>query len=157
MIAPNPITGESDARTLEHREPIGGFGNQPGDVVDGAGDVVHTADGTGGNRPPPLPPTANEFPNRRGSETFAFEMDGIKYHVTYSLLNGKVGEVFINAGKVGSPVQALTRDMGLILSFLLLGGGMSVANVADRMTKLDDGRPAGPLGYICRQLAEWHP
>lgn len=83
----------------------------------------------------------------------------LKYHITWSPfvdkgdvpIPGTVAEIFVVGGKVGNPMQALTRDMGLAVS-IAMQHGVTIQELLDSLTRLDDGQPAGPLGSILEKL-----
>jgi hypothetical protein len=74
--------------------------------------------------------------------------------VTYSRdTAGQIREVFVTAGKPGSPAEASLRDAGLLLS-LLLQHGMTVTQIREALTRAADDKPASQVGVIVDTLAE---
>jgi hypothetical protein len=61
--------------------------------------------------------------------------------------------VFLQAGKVGSDVQALARDAAVAVS-LALQFGTPLKTLREAMTRNDDGLPAGPMGRLLDVIAE---
>ena len=68
--------------------------------------------------------TARErLPNRRRSENFTFEFDGLRFTATVSRFpDGRVGELFLNNHKAGNQVDTNARDAAILLSFALQHG-----------------------------------
>ena len=94
------------------------------------------------------------LPNRRELETFQFTNNGIKHFVGFSRFeDGRVAEVFIDAGKVGSDAQIYARDAAIILS-LALQFGSDLQTIKYAMTRKDDGSPAGPIGVLVDMLVK---
>lgn len=97
------------------------------------------------------------FPPRRASTTVAVkyaDVEGLrlKAFLTYSRDNdGRICEVFITAGKPGSPAEASLRDAGLLLS-LLLQHGVTVGEVKAALTRAADDRPASQIGVVVDAL-----
>lgn len=58
------------------------------------------------------------LPNRRRSETFGFEINGMRYTMTISRFgDGRVAELFLSNHKAGSQADANAKDAAIILSF----------------------------------------
>jgi hypothetical protein len=52
-----------------------------------------------------------------------FEHDGRRYRATFGTFgNGKLGEVFIDTGKINSTIQQHADDSGILVSLLLQAG-----------------------------------
>lgn len=97
--------------------------------------------------------TRTRLPNRRGSETFAFEHEGIAYRATVSRLHdGSISELFLDAGKAGTGINIAARDLAVAAS-LALQYGCPAAVLADALDTLPNGQPAGPLG-VAIMMAE---
>ena len=63
------------------------------------------------------------LPNRRASETFDFQVEGLHYCATVShLADGRIGEIFIGNHKVGSQCDTNVRDAALAASLALQHG-----------------------------------
>ena len=93
--------------------------------------------------------------NRRAADIVTLSHDRMKFHVTFSRYDdGRIAEVFIKAGKPGSPVEAWARDSGLLLS-MAIQYGVPLGEMLKTITKLEDGvSPAGGLGMIIQYLAD---
>jgi hypothetical protein len=87
-----------------------------------------------------------QLPQRRNSEAAVLEIAGIVCRVQWSRFSdGRLGEVFLNAGKSGTGQQIACADAA-ILSSLLLQHGVSADAILHSLTKLHDGSPAGQIG-----------
>jgi len=86
--------------------------------------------------------------NRRQIETFKFQFEGIRHHCSFSRFpDGRLAEVFIDAGKVNTGVGNFMRDGAILLS-LALQFGAPVATLRHAMTRDDHEAPASPLGAL---------
>lgn len=91
------------------------------------------------------------LPTRRESDRIKFEFSGIKYYGTVGFNPaGDICEVFLQAGRVGSGIEAIARDTAVAAS-LAFQYGCPVDVMRNAMTRLDAspgqrGEPAGPLG-----------
>ncbi|MBN8960554.1 MAG: hypothetical protein J0H71_05435 [Rhizobiales bacterium] len=100
---------------------------------------------------------------RRALETIAIEHDGHRFKIGVGRefadrreLGAPV-EVFINAQKVNSLLDALACD-GAILMSLLLQHGCTAADIARSMKRNSDGAPASVLGLAASLLNQTaHP
>jgi hypothetical protein len=94
----------------------------------------------------PLPP-------RRNGETirFAVERRGVPpvtYFATIGYYpDGRIGEVFLSSGKIGSDLEIACRDAAIAFSFALQHG-CSLATARAAFCRDEDGRPEGPLGTL---------
>lgn len=93
------------------------------------------------------------LPNRRQSEVFSFVHDGIKFHGSVSWFDStgrcsQAAEVFLDAAKPGSAMQAMARDAAVLAS-LALQHGCPLETMRTALTR-DDGE--GPAGPLCRLL-----
>jgi hypothetical protein len=63
------------------------------------------------------------LPNRRGSVSFSFEVNGLAYTATYSRFgNGRVAEVFLQNHRTSSSADVNARDSAIAASFALQHG-----------------------------------
>lgn len=94
-------------------------------------------------------PTRTKLNNRRPLDIVTFDVHGVPYlaHVGQTLPDGGVGEIFFRAGKVGSALEALAHDLGVLFS-IARQYGVPVAAVRKALLELPDGRGAGPLGRL---------
>ena len=87
-------------------------------------------------------------PNRRNSEVIGFSHDGLAYQGQVSwLADGRPIEIFLDAGKAGTALQAIARDSAVAVS-LALQHGASLAVLRGAMTRGDGDLAAGPLGRM---------
>ncbi len=86
--------------------------------------------------------------NRRRHDVFEFEHLNIRYRAGVGYFDdGRKAEFFLDAGHVGSAVNVQARDMAVTAS-LALQCGCSIETLRHALTKLQDGRGAGPLGHL---------
>lgn len=92
------------------------------------------------------------LPNRRPNESFGFEKDGHRYDVTVGKYrDGRLAEIFIGCGKIGTAIEVNARD-GAILISLLLQHGCPLNEIQRALTRNMDGSAAGPLGALVDRL-----
>ena len=94
------------------------------------------------------------LPDRRQAETVDLHYGGRRYHLTIGAYSdGRVGEVFLHGATVGSDVDGLCGDVGVLISRLLQYGDNS-ASLASGMGRLGDGKsPASIIGAVADALA----
>jgi hypothetical protein len=86
------------------------------------------------------------FPNRRASERFTFECNGIRYIATVSRYpNGDLAEVFLGNGKAGSHADAAAKDSAVVCS-LAFRHGVPVETIRHALLPDARGNPSSPLG-----------
>jgi hypothetical protein len=93
------------------------------------------------------------LPNRRASESFSFECNGLHYTATISrYADGRLAEIFLSNCKAGSHSDAAARDSAVVCSLALQGG---VPLDVIRHALLRDGRgiASSPLGQALDLLA----
>ena len=94
------------------------------------------------------------LPNRRASETFNFEVDGLGYSATVSwFADGRVGEVFIDNHKVGSQSHGNATDAAVAAS-LAFQHGCTLDVLRGALLRDMRGRAATPLGVALDLIAE---
>ncbi|MEW5422674.1 hypothetical protein HNS03_12220 [Amorphus sp. 3PC139-8] len=98
------------------------------------------------------------MPSRRAHETVTFAVGNVTYHAAigrpFDAGTGALGpalELFLTAGKPGSPVEATARDAGVIAS-LALQYGVPAAEIGRALTRDEAGAPAGPLGVVFDEI-----
>ena len=101
----------------------------------------------------PLPP-------RRRAESFEFSHGGHRYHVTlgfYPEADGamprRLGEIFMNAGKIGTALDIAVRDTAIAVSLALQLGAEPEA-LRRAFLRDDDGRAEGVFGKLFDLLAD---
>jgi hypothetical protein len=86
------------------------------------------------------------LPNRRRAETIAFERDGARYLMTVGYYpSGEVGEVFVNAAKANSTLDAFISDAAILVS-LCLQLGAPLADIRHALKRDNRGEAASPIG-----------
>ncbi len=84
--------------------------------------------------------------NRRASENFTFELDGLRFTATVSrFANGQIGELFLNNHKAGNQSDTNARDAAIILSFALQHG-VDVELIREALCRDNKGIALGPIG-----------
>lgn len=97
--------------------------------------------------------TRSKHPNRRPSSGFSFNYGKREYNCTYSAYNhGVVFEVFMQAGKPGSDLEAMARDAAVVMS-LALQYGCPLSTIKQALTEGELGEPAGPLGVMTNMIS----
>ena len=102
--------------------------------------------------------TARErLPQRRASETFSFELNGLRFTATVSRFpDGSIGELFCDNHKAGSAIGTLVRDAAIIFSFAVQHGADPEA-IRRALCRDGNGRALGPLGAVLDLLVEGKP
>ena len=86
------------------------------------------------------------LPNRRQSENFSFELNGLRFTATVSLFgDGRIAELFLNNNKAGNAADINARDTAIILSFALQHGADPNA-IRWALCRDSQGRALGPVG-----------
>jgi hypothetical protein len=94
------------------------------------------------------------LPNRREHELLDFEHAGIRYTAGIGRFeDGALGEIFLNAAKQGTTVDANARDAAVAAS-LLLQYGCPVETLRSALMRNGDGSASGPLAHALDLLAE---
>jgi hypothetical protein len=97
------------------------------------------------------------LPNRRQSETFAFQCAGMDYVASVSrFANGRLAEIFISNHKVGSAADSAARDSAIVCS-LALQCGASVETIRRALCRDSRGGASGPLGAALDLVAACSP
>lgn len=93
------------------------------------------------------------LPNRRASETLAFEHDGTSFTMTAGrYADGRIGELFINSAHVNSALDAIASDAAIALSFALQHGA-DLAAIKLAMKRDSRGLAASPIGAALDRIA----
>ena len=86
------------------------------------------------------------LPNKRCCETIAFERDGSYYQMTVGFYpDGRVGEIFVNADRPDSLLDAMTSDAAILAS-LALQHGCTLETICHALKRDGAGRAASPIG-----------
>lgn len=103
--------------------------------------------------------TRDRLPQRRAAETFDFDHvnhagASFPYKATIGFYDdGRVGEVFLYAGKVGTELDVSIKDAAIILSFALQHGARA-EDIRAAMTRDAVGRPEGVMGTLLDLIAK---
>jgi hypothetical protein len=98
-------------------------------------------------------PGRQRLPNRRRSESFVFEVEGLRFTATVSRSeDGKPQELFLNNHKHGNQVDTNARDSAIVLSFALQHGA-DIESIRKALCRDSRGRALGPLGVALDLLA----
>jgi hypothetical protein len=93
------------------------------------------------------------LPNRRRSETIEFERDGSSFRITVGYFaDNSVGEVFMNADRVNSSLDAQISDSAIIVS-LCLQWGASLQEITHALKRDAQGHAASPIGAALDRIA----
>jgi hypothetical protein len=93
------------------------------------------------------------LPNRRLSETFDFEVGGLKYRCTVSKFSdGRIAEVFLSNHKASSQAYANAKNAAIIAS-IALQYGVSLETIRRALLRDTQDRPSGPLGIVLDLIA----
>jgi hypothetical protein len=94
------------------------------------------------------------LPNRRASETFGFECNGLRYLATISFFPGtrELAEIFISNAKAGSHSDAAAKDSAVVCS-LALQHGVGLDVIRRALLRDGQGRPSSPLGCALDRIA----
>ncbi len=91
--------------------------------------------------------------NRRASENFTVEVEGLRYTATVSWMDdGRIAELFLNSTKGGSQSDTNARDAAMVLSFALQHGA-NVETIRLALSRDSQGNALGPLGAVLDNIA----
>lgn len=94
------------------------------------------------------------LPNRRASETFTFELDGLRFTASVSRFpDGRIGELFVNNHKAGNQVDTNARDAAILFSFAVQHGA-DVDVIRKALCRDSGGRALGPIAKALDILTE---
>lgn len=98
-------------------------------------------------------PERERLPERRESDSFTFIFEGVLIKAQFSRYgDARLGELFIDAGKLGSSANVAYKEASTILSVALqFGTPLEVLRKA--LPELADGSPAGPIGVALAVIA----
>ena len=97
------------------------------------------------------------LPERRGSESFELRHSKFTFHVTigYYSEDDSVGEVFIDAAKAGTELEAYARDLAITFS-IARQYGAPLDILARALTCENDGSPSTILGAVVDERSRRH-
>jgi hypothetical protein len=97
------------------------------------------------------------LPNRRASETFEFQVSGLRYTCTVSrFADGSVGELFISNHKTNSQADTSARDAAITFS-IAIQHGADIETIRQALCRDSQGNASGPLAAALDILTkdEW--
>jgi hypothetical protein len=95
-----------------------------------------------------------KLPQRRRSETFGFECNGLRYTATASWFeDGTLGEVFLGNHRADSHADACAKDSAILAS-ICLQFGAPLAVIRKALLRDSSGRPSTPIGCALDSLSE---
>lgn len=93
------------------------------------------------------------LPNRRLSQTFSFECNGLAYSATISRYpDNTLAEIFISNSKAGSHSDSAAKDSAVVAS-LALQHGVPLDVIRKALLRDSHGRPSSPLGCALDAVA----
>jgi hypothetical protein len=93
------------------------------------------------------------LPNRRASESFTFELNGLRFTATVSRFpDGRIGELFLNNHKFGNQSDTNARDAAILLSFALQHGA-DLETIRRALCRDSQGRALGPIAQALDIIA----
>lgn len=82
--------------------------------------------------------------------------EGARYQCSFSRFSdGRLAEIFIHAGKVGTSLNVMARDLAVVTS-LALQYGVPPAELRAALEQEMDGTQRGPLGMIFSMIEARH-
>ena len=98
-------------------------------------------------------PARSELPARRFCETTSFRHEGVEFTIsTGHYDDGRVGELFIEGGKLTSAVDVAARDAAIAAS-IALQHGASIDGIRAACLRKPDGSAEGTLGAALDAIA----
>lgn len=90
------------------------------------------------------------FPHRRPGHAFDFDYGGLNFHCVVNCFgDGQPGEIFLDAGKVGTSAYVISDEAAVLFS-LARQYGAPLQVIKDALPKLLNGHPAGPMGMALK-------
>jgi hypothetical protein len=95
------------------------------------------------------------LPNRRASETFTFELDGLRFTGSVGrIADGRIAELFVNNHKHGNQANTNARDASILLSFALQHSA-DIDIIRRALCRDSQGRALGPIGAALDVIEGW--
>lgn len=92
------------------------------------------------------------LPNRRAAVAFDFQHGELRYRAQVGFFeDGRAGELFLNASKQNSALDAFAADAAILIS-LLLQRGATVAEIGHALRQTPSGTPASLIGAAVQKL-----
>ena len=103
---------------------------------------------------PPSSSIRTRLPDRRGHMLIDFDADGFRYTAGLGFFeDGHLAEVFLNASKIGTPIETAARDSAVVAS-IALQHGVPTDTIRHALTRDRNGNARGRsvLCWIFSQL-----
>jgi hypothetical protein len=95
------------------------------------------------------------LPQRRDAIAVELEHAGHHFRMQVGCFpDGALGEVFLDATKQNSSLDAFAADAAILIS-LLLQRGATPAEIGHALRRTRDGKPASPIGTVVDWLVEF--
>src|SRR5262249_47530759 len=96
--------------------------------------------------------TRRKLPQRRGALAIEFEHAGHRFRMQIGCFpDGALGEVFLDATKQNSMLDAFAADAAILLS-LLLQHGVTPDEIGHALRRCPNGAPASLIGAVVDEL-----
>jgi hypothetical protein len=93
------------------------------------------------------------LPNKRASENFSFQLDGLHFTATVSRFDdGQIAELFLNNHKMGNQSDTNARDAAILLSFAIQYGA-DITIIRRALCRDSKGQALSPVGAALDLLA----
>jgi len=97
--------------------------------------------------------TRERLPARRPSESFTFELNGLRFTATISrFADGRIGELFLNNQQAGNQSDTNARDAAILLSFALQHGA-DIDGIRRSLCRDSQGNALGPIAQALDLIA----
>ena len=91
--------------------------------------------------------------NRRGCESFEFDVSGLHYTCSYGrFADGSIAELFLSNHRSNSAADTNARDAAILFSFAVQHGADPEA-IRRALSRDSQGRANGPLGVALDRIA----
>ena len=95
-----------------------------------------------------------QLPNRRPSESFEFDVAGLRYTCSVGRFeDGRIGEIFLSNHKSNSAADTNARDAAIAFSFAVQHGA-DPEKIRQALSRDSGGRATGPLGRALDLISE---
>jgi hypothetical protein len=106
-----------------------------------------------GQSPSIVKPERERMDDRRAAETFTLNQGGAVFTVTTGHhRDGRIGEIFMNAGHANSTLDAIISDAAIAISFALQHGA-SLDDIRRAMKRSSSGEASSPIGAALDRIA----
>lgn len=101
--------------------------------------------------------TRRRLPNRRAALAFEFVHGGQRYRAHVGFFNdGRPAELFLNAAKQNSPIDAFAADAAILIS-LLLQREAAICEIGHALRRTPNGEAASVIGAAIDGLSKLSP